>query len=171
MSIIGFLEQRYHRWLVQRLRRRGAKIAADCRIIGKPSFGSEPYLVEIGRHVTISSDCMLITHDGATWVFRDQPRYQHVISYGAIRILDNCFIGARSTILPGVTIGPNAIVGAASLVNKDVPPGVVVAGNPARVICTVEEYAEKQLARTPAYSVPEYQRDKQRVVEELYLRR
>lgn len=171
MSIIGFFERSYHRWQVRRLRQQGAKIAPDCRIIGKPHFGSEPYLIEIGHHVTISADCMLITHDGATWVFRDQPRYQHVISFGAIRILDNCFIGARSVILPGVTIGPNAVVGAGSLVNKDVLPGTVVAGNPARVICTIEEYAEKQLSLTPEYSKDAYQHDKQKVVKELYLRR
>jgi acetyltransferase-like isoleucine patch superfamily enzyme len=46
----------------------------------------------------------------------------------------NAKIGANSTILPGVTIGANALVGAGSVVVKDVPPGAVVAGNPARII-------------------------------------
>jgi len=52
------------------------------------------------------------------------------------RIGARCFIGANSIILPGVTIGDGVIVGAGSVVTKDVPPNVVVAGNPARVLRT-----------------------------------
>lgn len=51
-----------------------------------------------------------------------------------VRLGRNCFIGAYAIILPGVTIGENAAVGAGAVVTKDVPPGVVVAGNPAKPI-------------------------------------
>lgn len=56
-----------------------------------------------------------------------------------LQLKENAWIGAASTILPGVTIGKNAIVGANSLVTKDVPANTIVAGSPARVIKTIEE--------------------------------
>ena len=93
------------RYLLRRCIRRGLQIAADCRVIGVPHFGPEPWLISIGRHVTISSGVTFINHDGGTWVFRDQPKYRDVIKFGRITIHDNCFIGFGSTLLPGVTIG------------------------------------------------------------------
>ena len=80
---------------------------------------------------------------------RTRPEYRGVSRFGAIRILDNCFIGARAIILPGVTIGPNSVVGAGAVVTKDVPPGEVHAGNPARFITTVDDYAERSRAQWP----------------------
>jgi carbonic anhydrase/acetyltransferase-like protein (isoleucine patch superfamily) len=129
--------------------------------MGFPTFGSEPYLVSIGKHVTISTNVSFITHDGGTWVFRDQPRYRRVIKYGRIVIHDNCFIGARAIIMPGVSIGPNAVVAAGSIVTKNVPPNSVVAGVPAKFLSTVEEYAENALRATPDYDLESYRRQKQ----------
>ena len=64
-----------------------------------------------------------------------------------ITIGDNVFIGAESVVLPGVTIGSNVIIGANSTVTHDIPDGMVAAGTPARVICTLEEYLNKERAR------------------------
>ncbi|WIG61817.1 MAG: hypothetical protein OJF49_004566 [Ktedonobacterales bacterium] len=148
--MLGKVRQLWKKLLIRRLRRAGMRISPDCRIIGRRTvWGSEPYLIEIGKHVTISNDCIFVTHDGGTWVFRDRPEFRGVARFGTIRILDNCFIGARTIILPGVTIGPNAVVGAGSVVRKDVPPGEVHAGNPARFITTVEDYAERSRERSP----------------------
>ena len=61
-----------------------------------------------------------------------------ILTVKDIRICKNAWIGAGATILPGVTIGENAVVGAASVVTKDVAPNTVVAGNPARVIRTLD---------------------------------
>ena len=136
--------------------------ASDIKLLST-NFGSEPWLITIGRHVELSGNVVFITHDGATWVFRNRNqlnKYSDVIRYGKIIIKDNCFIGMNSVILPGITIGPNSIVGAGSIVTKDVPPNSVYAGNPAHMICSVEEYAEKCLRETPDYNIEAYHKNK-----------
>src|SRR5437016_1723064 len=138
-----------NRWRLKRCIRRGLQIADDCRLMGEANFGSEPYLVSIGKHVTIASNVSFITHDGGTWVFRHKQKYAHVIKFGRIVIHDNCFIGYGATIMPGVSIGPNAVVAAQSVVTKDVPENMVAGGFPAKVLMTVEKYAEKSLEQTP----------------------
>lgn len=150
----------YTRWRLRRYIAQGLQIAADCRLIQMPDFGSEPCLISIGRHVTISARVAFINHDGGTWVFRHLPRYTRVIKFGRIVIHDNCFIGAGATIMPGVSIGPNSVVAAQSVVTADVPPNSVAGGVPARVLMSVEEYAEKALAQTPAYDADAYHANK-----------
>ncbi|NWJ97222.1 MAG: acyltransferase [Chloroflexi bacterium] len=153
-------------------RKQGLQIAEDCRLIGLPSFGSEPYLVSIGKHVTISGNVTFVTHDGATFVFRhltsSLPGNSKVIRYGRITVHDNCFIGHGSIIMPGVTIGPNAVVGAGSIVVKDVEPNTIVGGNPARLITTVEEYAKKAVATTPPYNEENYKLNKKKELLKLF---
>lgn len=153
---------------LNRAKKSGLQIADDCRLIDFPSFGSEPYLIKIGKHVTISTKVSFFTHDGGTWVFRQQPKYKEVIRFGKIEIKDNCFIGHGSIILPGVTIGPNSVVGAGSIVTKDVPPNTVVAGNPAKTIKSVEEYANKCLKENPAYNIEQYKVDQRKELLRVY---
>lgn len=164
------IEALYVRWRLRRFIRQGLQIADDCRLMGLPNFGSEPYLISIGRHVTISSRVTFINHDGGTWVFRDQPKYREVIKFGRIVIHDNCFIGSGATLMPGVTIGPNAVVAAESVVAADVPPNTVAGGVPARALMTVEEYAQKALAQTPDYDRAAYRADKVRELLRLFPR-
>ncbi|MBQ3070256.1 MAG: acyltransferase [Tidjanibacter sp.] len=147
----------------------GVTIGENCKLIDNPDWGSEPYLITVGNHVYFSSKCSLVTHDGSTWCFRDEPEYKHVLRYGAIEIKDNCFIGMGVTILPNVTIGPNSIVGAGSLVTKDVQPNSVYAGVPAKFICTMDEYKTKCKEATPPYNLEAYRTDKQKVVMEMVL--
>lgn len=127
--------------IAEYFRRQGAEVGDDCRIMVSSLGSSEPYLIRIGNHCTITQNVVLLTHDGGGWVFTEEiPSLQ---KFGRIEIKDNCFIGINSIILPNVTIGPNSIVGAGSVVTKNVPENVVVAGNPARMICTIEEYKKK----------------------------
>ena len=126
--------------IAEYLRKQGAQIGDNNRIMLR-NLGDEACLIKIGSHCTITSNVKLVVHDGAGWLFTEQkPSLQR---FGTIEILDNCFIGIDATILPDVKIGPNSIVGACSVVTKDVPPDTVVAGNPARKICTVSEYRGK----------------------------
>ena len=148
-------------WVLRKLKKQGLQIADDCRLLAWPTcFGTEPYLVSIGCHVTITSQVQFITHDGGTYVFRSRPEFKDIIKYGRITVKDNCFIGFRSIILPEVTIGPNSVVAAGSVVTKNVPPGQVWGGTPAKLICTVEEYSLKSLEKTPPYDMQEYRRNK-----------
>jgi len=129
--------------VVRTLRGMGVQIGERCRIY-TANFGSEPYLIRIGNHVCISNDVSFVNH-GLNWPFQD--KYETLTTFGPIDVRDNCQIGMRATILPGVVIGPNSIVGACSVVTRDVPPNTVVAGNPAKVVCTLDEYEAKLRAR------------------------
>lgn len=120
----------------------GVRVGEDCRLIDV-DFGSEPWLVRLGNHVSITSSSF-ITHDGGVWVLRRE--YPEIDVVRPIVVGDNVFIGSRSMILPGVTIGNDVVVGAGSIVTKDIPTGSVVAGIPARVVCGIDEYKARALA-------------------------
>lgn len=65
-------------------------------------------------------------------------------SAGEVTIVDNVFLGSKSIILKDVHIGNNVIVGGGSVVTKNIPDNMVVVGNPAKVLCTLDEYYEKR---------------------------
>lgn len=124
----------------------GAKIGKNCSFIGDIVIGSEPYLITIGDNTTISFDVVINTHDGATRVLRNlaqNEKEKQTVIYKRTEIGKNCFIGCRAVILAGVKIGDNCIIGAGSIVSKDIPSNSVCAGNPCKVICSLEEYKEK----------------------------
>jgi acetyltransferase-like isoleucine patch superfamily enzyme len=148
------------RWRLERLKRAGLQIGDECRILGWPTFGSEPYLISIGPRVGIASKVVFITHDGGTHVFRGMPGYEGVIKYGRITIHENSIIGYGVILLPGVEVGPNSVVAAGSVVTKSVPPNSLAMGVPARVFMTTDEYAKQSLATSPAYDREAYRRDK-----------
>lgn len=117
----------------------GVKIGKNC-LIGTRDWGSEPYLITIGNNVQITKNVHFHTHGGAHVLRIDNPNYD---TFGMIKIEDWVYIGSESHILPGITIGNGSLVAAASVVTKSIPPGVVVGGNPARLICSIEEYKRK----------------------------
>ena len=99
------------------------------------------WLIEIGDNVTMAPRVHILCHDASTKTFLNYTKI------GRVTIGDNVFIGAESVVLPGVTIGNNVVIGANSTVTHDVPDNTVVAGSPARVLCTLEEYLEKEKSR------------------------
>ncbi|KYN80609.1 hypothetical protein ATY36_18015 [Vibrio cidicii] len=103
-------------------------------------FGSEPFLVEIGNNVTISSNVTFLTHDGSYSLVSEENRRYY--KFGRITIGNNVFVGANSTILPGVTIGDNVVIGTCSVVTKSVPSNTVYAGNPARFIKSFDSFSD-----------------------------
>ena len=123
---------------IMNLREKGITIGKNCRIFTNIT-SREASLITIGDGVTISSDVEFCTHDNG--IIKAIPGKTDVV--GPIVIGNDCFIGMRSIIMYGVTLGDNCIVGAGSVVTKSFPPHTVLAGNPARAICTTEEYADK----------------------------
>ena len=122
----------------------GMKVGENVSFIDTPNFGSEPYLIEIGDNTTISFDVAFVNHDGGTRVVRNIPgQNPETVIYGKITIGKNCFIGCRVTLLPGIKIGDNTIIGAGSVVTKDIPANSVACGVPCKVICTMEAYINK----------------------------
>lgn len=104
---------------------------------------TRPWLISIGDDVQIARGVTILTH-GYDWSVM-KGLYGDVLgSSGAVSIGNNVFIGMNAIILKGVHIGNNVIIGAGSVVCKDIPDNVVAAGNPARVITTLEEYYKKR---------------------------
>lgn len=140
----------YHRYLILRnpagyAKEVGVNLKGDVFIYGaKPGmFGSEPWLITLGHNVHITGECQFINHDGSTLILRKKVPDLEITA--PIEIGDDVFIGFRSLILAGVKIGNGSIIGAGSIVNKDIPANSVAVGNPCKVIKTTDELLEKLL--------------------------
>lgn len=144
MKLINFLRARTRKYLneeiwLQDYVKKGMKIGQNCSIQpGLTIDHSNYWLIEIKNNVTIAPHVYLLAHDASTKIHLGGTKV------GKVTIEDGCFIGARSIIMPGVTVGKNAIVAAGSIVTKDVEPNTVVGGNPAKIICSLEDFVQKQ---------------------------
>ncbi|MEC4815747.1 MAG: DapH/DapD/GlmU-related protein [Scytonema sp. PMC 1069.18] len=103
----------------------------DCLIeIGDESFIG-PYVCIVGPgHIKIGKECMIASHTG---IYANNHR-EYGISREGIEIQDNCWIGCGVRLLDGVTIGRGSVIGAGSVVTKDIPPFSIAVGVPAKVI-------------------------------------
>lgn len=99
---------------------------------GYPIDANWPWLISVGDNVTLSSGVRLLAHDAST-----------AKTGVTTKVGNNVFIGENSIVLPNVRIGNNVIIGAGSVVSKDIPNNCVFAGNPAKYLCSFEEFSDK----------------------------
>lgn len=144
--LIFYWHRRNSQTFIKYLRKKGISV-------GKGTFAkfpltieidtTRPELINIGSHVFLHKGLTIMSHDWASWVFID--KYNDFIpSHGKISIGNNVWFGENCTVLKGVTIGDNCIIGFGSVVTKDIPSNSVAVGIPAKVICTLDEYYEKR---------------------------
>jgi UDP-2-acetamido-3-amino-2,3-dideoxy-glucuronate N-acetyltransferase len=120
---------------------KGAKIGKNCKI-SSHTFICEGVTIEdnvfVGHNVTFINDLFprATTEDGTLQTDDDWVCVPTLIKRGSS-------IGSSATLLCGITVGENAIIGAGSVVTKDVPPNTIVAGNPARILRKTESHTER----------------------------
>jgi acetyltransferase-like isoleucine patch superfamily enzyme len=121
----------------------GVNMGEGVRIYGSSysMFSTEPWLVTLGNNVHIVGETAFLPHDGGTLILRSKVPDLELTQ--PITVGDNVYIGLRCLIMLGVHIGSNVIIGAGSIVTKDIPENSVAAGVPASVIKTLDEYLEK----------------------------
>ena len=145
-KIKKFLVYRNSQSLIKFLREKGIQIGEGC-IFRRP-FGvvidtQRPSLISIGNNVDMNKNFSIYTHDYGSGVFKNV--YGTVLnSSGAVSIGNNIYFGANCTVLKGVTIGDNCIIGAGSIVSHNIPANSVAVGNPCKVICSLDEYFKKR---------------------------
>jgi acetyltransferase-like isoleucine patch superfamily enzyme len=132
----------YIKWL----RQKGVKIGENV-LFRHPNHTiidfTRPSLVEIGDNVDFNDNFTLLTHDYGTFVFQNM-KDEYINSSGKVKIGNNIYFGRDVTVLKGVTIGDNCIIGLGSVVGRDVPANSVAVGNPCRVVCDINDYYEKR---------------------------
>jgi maltose O-acetyltransferase len=123
---------------IKKLVDRGLKVGNNCSF--QPGVLIDPpfcWLIEIGNDVTLAPRVTILAHDAS------MKRHLGYSKIGKVKIGNRSFIGAGSIILPNVRIGDNVIIGAGSIVTKNIPSNVVAAGNPAKILCPIEQFLSK----------------------------
>lgn len=138
-KIKDLLTSNYKR--IELYRKKGLKAGDKCQMFRDCSLGSEPFLIEFGNYVKVTNGCKFVTHDGIE-VLRNLKWLKGADKFGRIKVGNNVFFGNNCIILPGVNIGDNVVIGAGSIVTKDIPSNSVVAGVPAKVIKSINDYYE-----------------------------
>ncbi len=129
--------------------KRGLKVGDNCSIQNRVVIDpGHCWHIEIGDNVTLAPGVYILAHDASTKMHLGYTRI------GKVKIGDNVFIGAGTIVLPNVTIGSNSIIGAGSLVNRSIPENVMAAGNPIKIIDSLESFVNKhreQMKRFPCF--------------------
>lgn len=127
---------------LEKLIKRGLKVGKNFNRMGGVIIDpSHCYHITIGDNVTLAPRVHILAHDASTRMFLGKTRAANVT------IGNYVFVGAGSIILPGVHIGNRVIIGAGSIVTKDIPDNSLAVGNPAKVVCGIDEYLAKEKAK------------------------
>ena len=113
--------------------KQGVTIGVNNFIADNECWSTEPFLIKVGNHCQITAGVKFLTHGGGQAVRRFVPDMD---TFGTA-------FPSQPVFPPGVTIEDNVLVAAGSVVTKSIPSGMVVGGNPARIICTIEEFIER----------------------------
>jgi maltose O-acetyltransferase len=136
-------------YTTEKLTRMGMRVGHNFnRLHGVILDPSHCWLISIGDNVTMAPRVHVLAHDASTKLVLGFTKI------GRVNIGNNVFVGADSVILPNVTIGDNVVIGANSTVSKSIPSNCVVAGSPAKWICNVQEFVDKNkgiMAQRPCY--------------------
>ena len=109
--------------------------------------------VRIGENVQIAPNVSIYTAGHPIHPETRNSGYEYGID---ITIGDNCWIGGNTCIMPGVTIGKNVVIGAGSVVTKDIPDDVIAVGNPCRVVRTITEEDRDYYYKDRKFDVDDY---------------
>ena len=132
--------------IIGKIRAGGGIVGEKVDILSSIIDLGEPYLIHIGDRVTVTG-ARILTHDASL---------KKTIGYsktGKVHVGSDVFIGVGSIVLPNTTIGNKVVIGAGSVVAKDIPDNSVAVGNPIRILCTYDEYVEKNQKLMQEYPV------------------
>lgn len=115
----------------------------ELHIYGNVVWGSEPWLIKLGKNVHITNGVKFLTHDAGILIFKKQ--YPTLDLTMPIEVGNDVYIGTDVLILPGVKIGSKVIIGAGSIISRNIPDNSVVVGVPGKVIKSCDEYLEKAI--------------------------
>lgn len=159
---------------VEHLRKIGVQIGEDVTIYTPTKTTIDechPWMITIGSHVRITQGVIILNHDYSWSVFKGMDG-SILGASGKVEIGDNVFIGMNAIITRNVRIGNNVIIGAGSVVTKDCLDNGVYAGNPARRICSLDEFREKrfkaQLEEAKTLAIEYYRRYGKMPSEEIF---
>jgi len=137
-ALLSYVNYKRDRLRLEKLMGQGLKVGKNVYIMEEVEFDlGYPHLIEIGDNCRIAKGVRFLSHDATT--FRDLG----VTRLAQVKILEGTWIGERVIILPGVTLGPRALIAAGSVVNRDIGEDKVAAGNPARPYGSFSELLNK----------------------------
>jgi len=124
---------------LSKLVKRGLKIGKNLTVMQRVIIDpSHCWHIEIGNDVVLAPNVHILAHDASTNINLKYTRIANV------KIGDRVFKGAGSIILPGVKIGNDVVIGARSVVSRNIPSNSMALGSPAKVICSLENYLENE---------------------------
>lgn len=155
MALERILRKLYHRIFrrnpVKESIKRGLVVGRNFGMLGGVIIDpSHTWHIEIGDDVTLAPRVHILAHDAST------KKHLNYTRLGKVKIGNRVFVGASAIILPGVTIGDDVVIGAGSVVSRDIPAGHVAAGNPARIICTIDEFLSRkreEMRKCPCFGI------------------